>query len=115
MHESSIGVASLYTRTSMNPNVSRPSAIRGRGGGVLPFVLYITGVTCTQLGSRSRSSSSSQVVYCRARNDSRNSWLKISPGSEEVRHASRNADSACPFLHSLLYKKGHAESAIRDA
>ena len=57
MHESSIGVASLYTRTGMNPSVSSPSAIRGRGG-VLPFVLYITGVNCTQLGSRSRSSSS---------------------------------------------------------
>ena len=31
---------------------------------------------------------------------------------EEVRHASRNADSACPFFQ---YKKGHTESAIRDA
>ena len=34
---------------------------------------------------------------------------------EEVRHASRNADSACPFLPSCQYKKGHAESAFRDA
>ena len=35
--------------------------------------------------------------------------------SEEVRHASRNADSACPFLPSRQYKKGHADSAFRDA
>ena len=35
--------------------------------------------------------------------------------SEEVRHASRNADSACPFLHWRDGKKGHAESAFRDA
>ena len=34
---------------------------------------------------------------------------------EEVRHASRNADSACPFLPSRQYKKGHAESALHDA
>ena len=34
---------------------------------------------------------------------------------EEVRHASRNADSACPFLPSRQYKTGHAESAFRDA
>ena len=34
---------------------------------------------------------------------------------EEVRYASRNADSACPFLPSRQYKKGHAESAFRDA
>ena len=34
---------------------------------------------------------------------------------EEVRHASQNADSACPFLPSRQYKKGHAESAFRDA
>ena len=35
--------------------------------------------------------------------------------AEEVRHASRNADSACPFLPSRQYKTGHAESAFRDA
>ena len=35
--------------------------------------------------------------------------------AEEVRHASRNADSACPFLPSRQYKKGHVESAFRDA
>ena len=35
--------------------------------------------------------------------------------AEEVRHASRNADSACPFLPSRQYKKEHAESAFRDA
>ena len=35
--------------------------------------------------------------------------------AEEVRHASQNADSACPFLPSRQYKKGHAESAFRDA
>ena len=35
--------------------------------------------------------------------------------SEEVRHASQNADSACPFLPSRQYKKGHTESAFRDA
>ena len=34
---------------------------------------------------------------------------------EEVRHASRNADSACPFLYWRDGKKGHAESAFRDA
>ena len=34
---------------------------------------------------------------------------------EEVRHASRNADSACPFLPLRQYKKGHTESAFRDA
>ena len=34
---------------------------------------------------------------------------------EEVQHASRNADSACPFLPSRQYKKGRAESAFRDA
>ena len=34
---------------------------------------------------------------------------------EEVRHASRNADSACPFLYWRNGKKGHAESAFRDA
>ena len=28
---------------------------------------------------------------------------------------SRNADSVCPFLPSRQYKKGHAESAFRDA
>ena len=52
MDESSIGVASLYTRTGMNPSVSRPSAIRGRGGGGGPPIcpvhnwghLYTTGV-----------------------------------------------------------------------
>ena len=37
------------------------------------------------------------------------------PNPEEVRHASRNADSVCPFLPSRQYKKGHAESAFRDA
>ena len=42
---------------------------------------------------------------------SRTAW----PTPEEVRHASRNADSACPFLPSRQYKKGHAESAFRDA
>ena len=36
-------------------------------------------------------------------------------GPEEVRHASRNADSACPFLYWRDGKKGHAESAFRDA
>ena len=36
-------------------------------------------------------------------------------GAEEVRHASRNADSACPFLPSRQCKTGHAESAFRDA
>ena len=35
--------------------------------------------------------------------------------AEEVRHASRNADSACPFLYWRDGKKGHAESAFRDA
>ena len=35
--------------------------------------------------------------------------------SEEVRRASRNADSACPFLYWRDGKKGHAESAFRDA
>ena len=50
MHESSIGVASLYTRTSMNPDVSRHSAIRGRGGPPIYPVhnwghLYTTGVS----------------------------------------------------------------------
>ena len=35
--------------------------------------------------------------------------------SEEVRHASLNADSACPFLYWCNGKKGHAESAFRDA
>ena len=34
--------------------------------------------------------------------------------AEEVQHGSRNADSACFFLHRLHYKKGHAESAIYD-
>ena len=34
---------------------------------------------------------------------------------EEVRHASRNADSACPFLYWRDGKKGHAESAFRVA
>ena len=34
---------------------------------------------------------------------------------EEVRHASRNAESACPFLYWRDGKKGHAESAFRDA
>ena len=34
---------------------------------------------------------------------------------EEVRHASRNADSASPFLHWRDGKKGHTESAFRDA
>ena len=34
---------------------------------------------------------------------------------EEVRHASRNADSVCPFLYWRDGKKGHAESAFRDA
>ena len=33
---------------------------------------------------------------------------------EEVRHVSRNADSACPFLYWHDGKKGHAESAFRD-
>ena len=47
--------------------------------------------------------------------------VKISPNlnhpplAEEVRHVSRNADSACPFLPSRQYKKGHAESAFCDA
>ena len=47
--------------------------------------------------------------------------VKISPNlnhpplAEEVRHVSRNADSACPFSPSRQYKKGHAESAFRDA
>ena len=36
-------------------------------------------------------------------------------GPEEVRHASRNAESACPFLYWRDGKKGHAESAFRDA
>ena len=40
---------------------------------------------------------------------------KLHSISEEVRHASRNADSACPFLPSRQYKTGHAESAFRDA
>ena len=40
-------------------------------------------------------------------------WCTLSP--EEVRHASRNADSACPFLYWRDGKKGHAESAFRDA
>ena len=35
--------------------------------------------------------------------------------AEEVRHASRNADSACPVLYWRDGKKGHAESAFRDA
>ena len=35
--------------------------------------------------------------------------------SEEVRHVSRIADSACPFLYWSQCKKGHAESAFRDA
>ena len=34
---------------------------------------------------------------------------------EEVRHASRNAESVCPFLYWRDGKKGHAESALRDA
>ena len=34
---------------------------------------------------------------------------------EEVRHASRNAESACPFLYWRDGKKGHTESAFRDA
>ena len=34
---------------------------------------------------------------------------------EEVRHASRNADSACPFLYWCNGKKGRAESAFHDA
>ena len=34
---------------------------------------------------------------------------------EEVRHASRIADSACPFLYWSRCKKGHAESALHDA
>ena len=37
---------------------------------------------------------------------------ELSP--EEVQHASRNADSACPFLYWCDGKKGHAESAFRD-
>ena len=37
------------------------------------------------------------------------------PCTEEVRHASRNADSACPFLYWRDGKKGHAGSAFRDA
>ena len=37
--------------------------------------------------------------------------LSIPLSPEEV----RNADSACPFLPSRQYKKGHAESAFRDA
>ena len=50
MHESSIGVASLYTRTSMNPDVSRHSEIRGRRGPPIYPVhnwghLYTTGVS----------------------------------------------------------------------
>ena len=36
-------------------------------------------------------------------------------GPEEVRHASRNADSACPVLYWRDGKKGHAESAFRGA
>ena len=35
--------------------------------------------------------------------------------SEEVRHASRNADSVCPFLPSRQYKKGHASHACRTS
>ena len=35
--------------------------------------------------------------------------------TEGVRHASRNADSACRFLYWRDGKKGHAESAFRDA
>ena len=35
--------------------------------------------------------------------------------TKEVRHASRNADSACPFLYWRDGKNGHAESAFRDA
>ena len=34
---------------------------------------------------------------------------------EEVRHASRNADSACPFCIGAMAKKGSAESAFCDA
>ena len=34
---------------------------------------------------------------------------------QQVRHASRNAESACPFLYWRDGKKGHAESAFRDA
>ena len=41
--------------------------------------------------------------------------LNHPPLAEEVRHVSRNADSACPFLPSRQYKKGHAESAFHDA
>ena len=41
--------------------------------------------------------------------------IGIGGGAEEVRHASRNADSACPFLPSRQYKNGHAESAFHDA
>ena len=37
------------------------------------------------------------------------------PTSEEVRHASRNADSVCSFLYWRDGKKGHAESAFRNA
>ena len=37
------------------------------------------------------------------------------PMPEEVRHASRNADSACPFLYWCDGKKGNDESAFRDA
>ena len=35
--------------------------------------------------------------------------------SAATQRRSRNADSACPFLPSRQYKKGHAESAFRDA
>ena len=67
MHESSIGVASLY---SMNPNVSRPSAIRG--GHSLPFVLYITGVNLYTTGFKIMGKTN-----LGARIDCRNLWLKI--------------------------------------
>ena len=54
------------------------------------------------------------ILHCMT-SDSAGTVEGYCPYAEEVRHASRNADSACPFLPSRQYKTGHAESAFRDA
>ena len=51
-----------------------------------------------------------QMHYLTALNAESAEQMALLP--EEVRHASRNADSACPFMPSRQYK---AESAFCDA